>query len=227
MVKRLKEKIASEITLSDSTGATMRKWRETFQVSQQELAKHLGVTPSVISDYESGRRHSPGVSTVRKFVEALIELDAAAGGAIAKQYDDDVSNEAVLGMKDFLTGVPASVLMKTIDAKCVTPEVSLLRTIYGYTLVDSLRAITSLTAADYQKVFGWSSERALMFAGVRYGRSPMVAIRAHPLKPAMVVYVQPEQVDELAIRLATLEKIPLLTTELTISEIIERMEGFQ
>jgi putative transcriptional regulator len=53
----------------------------------------------------------------------------------------------------------------------------------------------------------------------------MIAIRAHPLKPAMVVYQKPEQVDELAIRLAELEGLPLIRTELGTSELVEKLSS--
>ena len=69
-----------------------------------------------------------------------------------------------------------------------------------------------MSSMDYLKIYGWSSERALIFTGVKFGRSPMIAIRAHPLKPALVVYQRPEHVDDLAIRLATLENLPLVKT---------------
>ena len=44
--------IAGEIVLSDDPGATMKKWREIFGISQVELARHLSITVSTISDYE-------------------------------------------------------------------------------------------------------------------------------------------------------------------------------
>jgi len=56
---------------------------------------------------------------------------------------------------------------------------------------------------------------------VKYGRSPMVAVRAHPLKPGMVVYQKPEKVDALAMKLAEVEKIPLVVSNLSVSKIIE------
>ncbi len=58
---------------------------------------------------------------------------------------------------------------------------------------------------------------------MHYGRSPMVAIRAHPLTPAMVVYHSPENTDLLAIKLAKLEKIPLVVTELSVEELVKRL----
>ena len=225
MIERLREKMAGEIALSEDPGKTMRKWRETFHISQQEIAKHLRVSPSVVSDYESGRRKSPGVSTVRRIIDAIIELDKASGSPVAKQFETSDKHEAVMSIKEFHVGMPASVFMKEIGGKNIAKDVSLIRTIHGFTVIDSLRAITSLASADYLKIYGWSSERALLFTGVKYGRSPMIAIRAHPLKPAMVVYVQPEQVDELAIRLATLEGIPLVTTQMPVQELISRLES--
>ena len=51
----LEEKMAGEITISEDPGAAIRKWREEFGVSKHELATYLDISPSVISDYESGR----------------------------------------------------------------------------------------------------------------------------------------------------------------------------
>jgi putative transcriptional regulator len=225
VIERLKEKMAGEIALSEDPGKTIRKWRETFHISQQDLAKHLKVTPSVVSDYESGRRKSPGVATVRKIIDAIIEMDRVAGSPVAKQFETSDKHEAVLSIREFHFGIPAEEFMEGIGGRNIAKDVGLIRTIHGYTVIDSLKAITSLGSADYLKIYGWSSERALLFTGVKYGRSPMIAIRAHPLKPAMVVYVQPEQVDELAIRLATLEGIPLVTTQIPVHELIAKLES--
>ena len=52
---KLAEKMAGEITLSDNPGETLKKWRASFEISQTDLASFLKVSPSVISDYESGR----------------------------------------------------------------------------------------------------------------------------------------------------------------------------
>lgn len=99
--------------------------------------------------------------------------------------------------------------------------------IYGYTIVDSLKAILSLSSQDYMKIYGWSVERALIFTDVHYGRSPMVAIRAHPLTPAMVVYQKPDQTDPLAIKLAEKEGIPLVTTDLSVEKLIDKMNALK
>ena len=72
MKDQLREKIAGEITLSQDAGKTIRKWREEFHVSQQDLAEYMGVSPSMISDYESGRRKSPGIAIVRRIVDSPV-----------------------------------------------------------------------------------------------------------------------------------------------------------
>ena len=79
VTEELMEKIAGEITLSSEPGLTIRKWREEFNLSQHQLAEAMNVSHSVISDYESGRRKSPGSGVIKKMVEALIELDREAG----------------------------------------------------------------------------------------------------------------------------------------------------
>jgi len=216
------EKIAGEIALSDGPGRTLRKWREEFQITVKDLSRQMGVTPSVISDYESGRRRSPGVSTVKRLVEAMLELDARNGGRYASRWSTG-GNDAIPAMAEFDAGVPAKEFLAAIGGKVLTKRQALEREIRGYTVIDSVKAITAL-GKDYVQIFGYTTERALIFTGVKYGRSPMIVIRTHPLKPAMVVYARPQQVDELAVKLAELENVILARTELETESLIGRLE---
>lgn len=86
MTDEFSEKIAGDITMSSEPGRTIRKWREEFALSQQQLADNMGVSNSVISDYESGRRKSPGVAVIRKMVDSFISLDAKNGSPVASRY---------------------------------------------------------------------------------------------------------------------------------------------
>ena len=52
----------------------------------------------------------------------------------------------------------------------------------------------------------------------------MFAVRAHPMKPATVIYQKPENIDDLALHLSRLENIPLLVSDLEIQEIIDALE---
>ncbi|MBE0517869.1 MAG: helix-turn-helix domain-containing protein [Thermoplasmata archaeon] len=225
MRDQVREKIAGEICLSEEPGRTIRKWREQFNISQQDLSKHLGVSPSVISDYEAGRRKSPGIVTIRKIVDAFLGIDEKTGGSVLKQYSLATKTESIIAIKEFSVEVLASELVDKLKGENLTPAISLNKHIHGFTIIDSIRAITTLSSFDYLKIYGWSSQRALVFTGVRFGRSPMIAIRAHPLKPALVIYQKPEQVDELAVRLAELEGIPLVRTELPASELVEILQS--
>lgn len=223
MREQLREKIAGEITLSTDAGKTIRKWREEFGISQQEMARNLGISPSVISDYESGRRKSPGIAIIRRMVDGLLDLDERSGGKVMKKYDLGEKHDCIISINEFRTSLLAEEFMDLIEAQTLNQGVSLDRHIHGYTIIDSIKAITALSSSDYLKIYGWSSERALIFTGVKFGRSPMIAIRAHPLKPSMVGYHRPDHVDDLAIKLATLEGIPLIKTDLPVNTIIDRL----
>lgn len=218
----LAEKMAGEIALSEEPGETIKKWRGTFGVSQTDLADQLEVSPSVISDYESGRRASPGTQTVRRLVDALLDIDEANGGPVLRKYSSlrDTPG-AILDIRELYEPVPARDLFEALDAEVEAAGDELDRELKGYTVVDSLKAITELESFDYLKMYGWSSERALIFTGITYGRSPMVAVRVHPMKPAMVVYHQPKGVDELAVKLAEMEGIPLVTTRRGLDAMID------
>ncbi|MBM4247896.1 MAG: helix-turn-helix domain-containing protein [Euryarchaeota archaeon] len=225
MSQDLAEKMAGEIVLSAEPGKTLRKWRDAFNISQNELAQALGRSPSIISDYEKGRRRSPGIRTLRRIVGAILEIDRRRGGPVLKRFSKMGPAEAIFAIQEYPIGIAASRFIKTIEGKVVACSDRADRDIYGYTVLDSLKAITSLSAFDYLRVYGWTSERAIIFTGVRYGRSPMVAIRSHPMKPAIVVFHRPERIDELAVRLAEIERIPLVTTGLHMDVLIDRLKS--
>ncbi|MDR2866850.1 MAG: helix-turn-helix domain-containing protein [Methanomassiliicoccaceae archaeon] len=226
MTDGLREKIAGEIALSQDPGKTMRKWREEFSVSQNELASGMDVTPSVISDYESGRRRSPGVAVVRNMVDSLLEIDRSRGYPTASKFKAVKREECIIAMDEFRYGISSDDFIRAINGTVLSAE-SEGRRIYGYTIVNSMKAIISLSSSDYLKIYGWSTERALIFTDVFFGRSPMIAIRAHPLTPAMVVYQRPENVDQLAVKLAKLEEIPLVSTDMELNELIIRLKDLK
>jgi putative transcriptional regulator len=222
MAMPLRDKIAGEIVLSDAPGKTMRKWREELHISQTDLARHMRVSPSVISDYEAGRRTSPGIKTIRRLVDAFLEIDRTTGRRLSKRFEE--YSDAIPSMRDWPVGMRASDFLRKIEGTLLTSGLNARRLVNGYTVIDSIKAITTFDANDYLRIYGATSERALLFTGVKYGRSPMIAVKAHPLKPAMVIYVKPENIDELAIKLAELENILLARTDLEVQELIERLE---
>lgn len=66
--------IAGSIVMSDSPPQQLKYWRKKFGIKQADLAKRMAITPSVLSDYEKGRRPSPGVNFIRKYLVALYGL---------------------------------------------------------------------------------------------------------------------------------------------------------
>jgi putative transcriptional regulator len=67
----LAKHMASEIVLSEKPWEEIHKWRLYCKMSQKKLAGKMGITSSVISDYESGRRKSPGIAMIKKIIIAL------------------------------------------------------------------------------------------------------------------------------------------------------------
>ena len=227
MNEELKEKIAGEIAMSDSPGATIKKWREEFGISQQDLSRKMGISPSMISDYESGRRRFPRTLTVRKIVDSIIEIDMERGGRNISRFKFSTMDEAIIDMREFSKGVDVAEFSDIVQGEIVNSNFDRERMLYGYTIVDSLKAILSMSAFEYIRLYGWTSERAILFTSVTHGRSPMIAIRANPLKPAMVIYVRPKGIDELAIKIADIEHIPLVRTPLPESELVERLRRLE
>ncbi len=222
----IQEKIAGEITIAENPGETIRKWREEFQVSQLDLAKHLEISPSVISDYESGRRKSPGVSSIKKIVNALVELDLKRGGQVLRRYNSGMPSDAVIDISDYNHDISLERVIRMISGTNYS-SIGLNRYIRGYTIVDGIKAILSFSYSEYSKLYGWSSQRIIFFTEVKLGRSPMIAIRVHPLKPAAVVYIKPDRIDDLAIKLADVENIPLIVTELDVQELSKIMSSLK
>ena len=223
--KILAEKIAGEITLSPRPGETIRKWRNNFNITQTELAKHLKLSPSVISDYESGRRKSPGIQTIKKIIDALIEIDKDHGETTIHKFDTMAqTQDGIIEIMEYPFTLKAKDFIEKIEANLVTSKKTVQqKNIKGFTLVDSLKTIKNINSSDYSRLYGWSIERAIIFTGIQYGRSPMIAIRVHPVKPSTVVYHRPGAVDPLAVKLAEKESIPLAVTNMPLNKLKIRL----
>lgn len=226
----LEERIAGEIALSDTPGTTMKKWRELFGISQVELAKHLKISTSTISDYEGNRRMSPGVGIIKRFVTALFTIDESRGGEVRRNLEKfnlpKENKEAFYSLHDFSAPISGVDFARMIDAKIVAnPNYLDTTKLFGYTLLDSLRVILEIAPSEYPKLFGQTNERAFIFEGVSTGRSPMVVIRVAPIKPRVVVIHNLESMDKLAIKIAQIEKIPLLTTKISTEELRARLNN--
>jgi putative transcriptional regulator len=219
--------IAGEITLAANSSDSMRKWRGIFGIKQTELAKRMKVSPSVISDYESGRRQSPGTQFVKRFVETLIEMDEEKGGQIISKFVVSPRADAILEIKELDTPIKASKFVKIIDGEVIAHKKLIAnRHLRGYTIIDSIQAILNLSDRDFRSIYGSSTERALIFTKVKLGRSPMIAVKVTQPKPGMMVLhgLAPAKVDKLARHIAEKENIPLVVSKIrTEEELIDKL----
>lgn len=189
----------------------MRKWRELFAVSQMSLSEKMIVSASVISDYESGRRKSPGAKFIRRFVLALLQIDEEKGSRFIREFAKLTSSPsmAIVDLREFPIPVRVEYLCKAIDGEVVASIDKVAKEIHGYTVVDSKKAIEAFSGQEYAQLFGASTERALIFTNVENASLTMMIVRVSSLKPRVVVFhrVKP---DEAAIKLAEYEQIPLI-----------------
>jgi putative transcriptional regulator len=186
--QELAEKIAGEVALSADPGATLRKWRTDFDISQTALASQLDVSASVISDYESGRRESPGIGVVSRLVRGLLDIDEQRGGDRLRQYARVLSagfeSDIVLDLREYATTLPLGEFYAAIGGEELVAGP---RGITGHTVIDSIEAITRLSSEEFYRLYGQSTSRALVFTNVSRGESPLVAMRVVTPTPNAVV----------------------------------------
>jgi len=219
-------KIAGSVVAAPDAGRAMRAWREKLAIKQKTLADTLGISASVLSDYESGRRPSPGVQFVRKYVEALVKLDEGKGRVVSRLVSSE-KDEAILSIGEFTTPVEAQKLLDALGATVLVGDPGTVK-LYGYTVVDSIKTIYALSGYDFYRIFGATTERALVFTKVGMGRSPLVAIRVSQLKPRVVVIHGPREVDPLAVNLARREGLVLALSSAPTEEVlIASLSGMQ
>jgi putative transcriptional regulator len=117
-------------------------------------------------------------------------------------------------------------LANIIEADIVNKGIE--KPLYGFTVVDSKKAILELSSHEFQKLYGWSTERAMIFSKVTTGKSPMVAIRVTNLKPGAVVMhgLRGNEVDLMAKKMAEIDRIPLLATTMDIDEMVEALKKY-
>ena len=229
--RELAEHIAGEVTMSDDPGATLRKWRTEFDVTGAQLADALNVSPSVVSDYESGRRDSPGIGVVRRFVESLLDIDESRGGDRIRQFARVLSagfdSEIVHDLREYSATIPLRRFYDAVDPGSVitgddegSRDDS--RTVAGHTVINSIQAISRLSSEEFYRLYGQSTNRALVFTGVTSGEGPLVALRvATPTPTAVVLHgLSPDELWEYAPQLARTDGYSLAVTERPLEEML-------
>ena len=216
----LAKKIAGEVVIADNPYYVLKKWRKILNVSQISLARAMNIMPSVISDYENGRRKSPGILFIKKLLTTLVTLSHTETGVLDEF--NVVDKEGILDIKEFIKPVTIKSFIKKINGQIIVNGV---KKIYGYTIIDSLRAIIEFSPAQLLGLYGMNTDRALIFTDVSTGRSPMIAIKIGGIKPSVVV-LQAGHVDDVAKRIAEVEDIPLIKTSMKTDEIIKKLKTY-
>jgi len=225
--RELAEKIAGEITLSDDPGATLRKWRTDFDISQTDLAAELEVSSSVISDYESGRRESPGIGVVGRLVAGLLEIDERRGGDRIRQYGRVLSagfdSDVVLDLREYATSIHLTQLYDDLEATEIAQGAT--DRISGHTVIDSIEAITRLSSEEFFRLYGQSTNRVLVFTNVTRGEGVGIALRVvNPTPNAVILHGLTE--DELwghATDLARIDGYSLAVTSEPLEDVLEHL----
>lgn len=212
---RIARWIAGDIVLSENPGVAIKLWRERFGINQPAMSKVMRVSPSVISDYETGRRKSPGAATIKRIVGALLEVDEQHGGKMfnvfSQVFGTQLPPDVVLEIREYSVPVEGKMISKAVSGEVVANKELLDKKIFGYTVVDSHKAILALSADDFRRLYGLTTERALVFTGVTAGRSPLVAVKVIGITPGMVVFHGDIKVpDDLGIKIAEILKVPLV-----------------
>ncbi|MFX1510035.1 MAG: helix-turn-helix domain-containing protein [Promethearchaeota archaeon] len=229
--QRLARRIAGEISLSENPGRIMRKWREMFHIPQIELAEALKVSPSVISDYESGRRQSPGTKTIKRFVETIITLDVQNGGQVVKAFQRmmgvEIPTNIILDISEFSHGIAINDFLETVRGQMIVGDEQLDREVLGYLIVDTSEALDVLSSTGFVKLFEATEDRVLILVNVSTGRSPLVAMKG-PIKPSLFVLHGVEQIDYLAMELANREKVPLAISRLeSVNGMMRKLQNYR
>ena len=129
-----------------------------------------------------------------------------------------------MDIKEFSSATSVQEVLRVLNATPIVRN-GMDKPVYGYTVIDSHRAITELSFNELIKLYGITSQRALVFTKVSTGKTPMVAIKLTNLHPALVVLHGLDVVDDVAKRIAEVEGIPLAVSRLPTSEnIIEQLK---
>jgi putative transcriptional regulator len=160
-------------------------------------------------------------------VETLLEIEEGRGGRYLQQLARITLDpgDVFLDIREFAAPATIGDICEALRCDVLVGEEALGRDVFGYTVIDSVKAIQMLSGLDFYRIFGASSERALVFVGVSRGRSPMIAVKISPFKPRIVVLQgKIVEVDPLAVGLARNEGIPLAVSRLeSQDEVVEAL----
>jgi putative transcriptional regulator len=231
--EKIFKEIAGDIVSSTNAGSCLRKWREIFGIAQNEMAKIMGIAPSILSEYENGKVKNPGINYIRNFVEALKNYDKERDYQVAKRISNFQNFSEFMELHEFSAPITAEEFTKTIEGEIVANPYLMQNQIYGYTLVNSFKFLLEMPIEKYLMIYGYTPMRAIVFYPVEHGRSPLLAIHltqfSVKMKPNLVVFhgLKKEKIDKIALKLANKLKIPVVVSSMELDEMRKKLEKFK
>jgi putative transcriptional regulator len=219
LIDEVAKRIAGSIVWDENPSQQMRRWREYFGITQTEIAKFLRLSPSVISDYEKGKR-KPGSEFIRKFVNSIISLDLASGGEKISELITTMGLgiPSIIEMGEYKLPVNIEKIVKAVNGVIINSAFNPNMEVRGFTIIDSIEVIINLRGESFYKLLGSSYDKILVFTKVTTGRSPLISLKISPIKPRVVILHRPIKLDWLACYLANYEEFPLIVSLLNSEE---------
>ena len=217
------QKIAGEIILSENSGNVMKKWRKFFHLSQIDIAEYLHISPSVISDYESGRRKSPGKEIIKRFIEALLKIDELHGECIIRPLrrviEDNKLINIIIDILDFIVPVDFKFFCQTIKCNILREEAKF-GVVKGYIIIDYSNMLYSLSFHSLNKLFEASLSRVLILTNLRSGKSIHLLLKDIKKYPQLIVL---HNFTELNISQFKKKSLGILVSTMHLSELIHAL----
>ncbi len=226
-------RIAGDIVLSEMPGEAIYRWRRILNITQRSLAKALDISPSVISDYESGRRKSPGVCVIKNMVNALLTIDVRGGAGVFREINNSIYTgatmyDSIVDTKDFTNPAGMEELIALTKGDILASEGDIKKKIYGYVIFDSMKALQAISPAEYIRLCNITAGRALVFIGPEAQKSALFTIKLAGLKPAVVVFTAEKKISPAEERIARIERIPVIISRMRDADsIISAMKNAQ
>jgi putative transcriptional regulator len=135
----------------------------------------------------------------------------------------NIEDDVIYDIHEYATAVSLNDFSETIG--CTLLCGSMDQVLFGYTVVNSLNAIMQLSSDEFNRIYGWSTERAVIFTSVSTGKSPMVAIRVTPFKPRCVVLqgIEISDVHPIVEKMAERDRITVMCTMMEIDKIVSTL----
>jgi putative transcriptional regulator len=135
----------------------------------------------------------------------------------------NVEDDVIYDIHEYATAIPLKDFSEAIG--CTLLCGSMDQVLFGYTVVNSLNAIMQFSSDEFNRIYGWSTERAVIFTNVSTGKSPMVAIRVTPFKPRCVVLqgIDTSDVHPMVEKMAERDHITVMCTSMDIDKIVSTL----